>query len=171
MSNLFETNLSGKTVAITGASRGIGAETAKLFGQSGAKVALLARSGADLKSVAGSIGEAARAYPCDLGELYEIAPIFNKIKAELGHIDILINNGALIAPIARMGEADLDAWDNLMRVNVIGLFATTKACLPDMMARGVGTVINISSGAAKNAYEGWSAYCASKAAVAMLTQS
>lgn len=58
-----------------------------------------------------------------------------------------------------------------MRVNVTGLFATTQACLSDMVARGAGTVINISSGAAKHAYEGWSAYCASKAAVAMLTQS
>ena len=171
MSHLFETDLSGKTVAITGASRGVGAETAALFAQSGAKVALLARSGADLKNVADSIGEGARAYPCDLGEIGKIAPLFDEIKAELGYIDILINNGALIAPIARMGEADLQAWDNLMRVNVTGLFATTQACLPDMVARGVGTVINISSGAAKNAYEGWSAYCASKAAVAMLTQS
>ncbi|NBX43406.1 MAG: SDR family NAD(P)-dependent oxidoreductase, partial [Rhodobacteraceae bacterium] len=84
MSHLFETDLSGKTVAITGASRGIGAETAALFAQSGAKVVLLARSGADLKNVAGSIGEGARAYPCDLGDIGKIASLFDEIKAELG---------------------------------------------------------------------------------------
>lgn len=168
---MFDTDLSGKTVVITGASRGIGAATARLFAHSGAKTALIARSGPAIEALAEEIGANAHAFPFDLANITQIAPLFAQITSTLGPVDVLINNAALIAPIAAMAEADVAQWDHLMRVNVTSVFAATQACLPQMIERGGGTIINISSGAAKDAYEGWSAYCASKAAVAMLTQS
>lgn len=163
-------DLQGKTVLVTGASRGIGAATMAAFVQEGAYVYGLARSRDALAQAVAEAG-AQGALTCDMGDPAAIAEAIADICAQRGGVDILINNAAVIDPIAPLGDADPDAWSALIDINVKGVFWAIQAVLPQMLARKSGTVINISSGAARNAYEGWSAYCASKAAVAMLTQS
>ncbi|MBD3679558.1 MAG: SDR family oxidoreductase [Rhodobacteraceae bacterium] len=164
-------DVSGKTVVITGASKGIGEAAARVFAEAGAKVALLARSEERIAELAGEIGEAALAIPCDVSRYWEVAAALEATQKAFGSLDVLINNAGLIEPIAGMGVADPDAWGHTIDVNLKGVFHGMRAALPVMQAAGGGSILTISSGAAHNPLEGWSAYCASKAAVAMLTRS
>ncbi len=85
-------------------------------------------------------------------------------------MDVLINNAGVIEPIAPLSDADPEAWARAIDVNLKGVFNGMRAALPGMMARGAGTILTVSSGAAHHALEGWSAYCTSKAGAAMLTR-
>jgi len=87
-----------------------------------------------------------------------------------GQLDVLINNAGVIEPITMLSAADPNAWGHAIDVNLKGVFNGMRAALSGMMARGSGTILTVSSGAAHNALEGWSAYCASKAGAAMLTR-
>jgi len=162
-------DLNGKVVAITGASRGIGAATAREFASLGAKVVLLARSRDVLADLAGEIGTAALAVPCDVTRYWEVEAAFSAGVAEYGALDVVINNAGVIEPVARIEQVDPDAWGQAVDVNLKGTFNGIRAALTHMDGRG-GTIIGISSGAASNPMEGWSQYCASKAAALMLTR-
>lgn len=163
-------DLSGKTVLITGASRGIGAAAARAFAAAGAKVALVARSREALADLAGEIGAQALAIPCDVTRYWEVAAAVDATVAEFGGLDVLVNNAGVIEPIVSLAGSDPAAWSRVMEINVNGVYFGMRAALPVMLAAGGGTVLTVSSGAAKHALEGWSHYCASKAAVAMLTR-
>ncbi|WP_136439495.1 SDR family oxidoreductase [Pacificoceanicola onchidii] len=162
-------DLSGKTALITGASRGIGAETARAFAAAGAKVALVARSAEAIADVAGEIGEAAIAIPCDIARYWEVEQAVRACVSEHGSLDILVNNAGMIEPIARMDEASPDAWGEVIDINLKGVFHGMHAALQEMLPGG-GTILTIGSGAAHGPVEGWSHYCASKAGALMLTR-
>ncbi len=164
-------NMTGKCVLITGASKGIGAEAARVFAAAGANVALVARNGEAIAELAGEIGPSAIAIPCDVSRFWEMAAAVEACHTAFGQLDVLINNAGVIAPIATLSEADPEAWGHTIDVNLKGVFNGMRAALPGMIARGAGTILTVSSGAAHNALEGWSAYCASKAGAAMLTRS
>ncbi|MCE8509401.1 SDR family oxidoreductase [Ruegeria pomeroyi] len=164
------TDLTGQTVVITGASRGIGAATARHFADLGARVALLARDGAALAALAGDIGDQALALPCDMGDWAAVAAAVAKTEARFGRVNVLINNAGLIDPIARLADSDPEDWGRVVDVNLKGVYHGLRAVLPGMLAAGGGTVLNLSSGAATSALEGWSHYCATKAAVLALTR-
>lgn len=160
----------GQTVLITGASRGIGAAAARLFAAQGANVVLLARSIDPIAEIAAEIGENALAVACDVSDFASLNAAVAQADAQFGGVDILINNAGVIDPIGRMEDTDLDAWSRTIDINLKGVFYGMRAVLPGMLARGGGTVISISSGAAHGPVEGWSAYCSSKAGAAMLTR-
>lgn len=163
-------DLTGKTALITGASRGIGAQTARLFAEAGAKVALVARSGDAIAELAGEIGPAAVAIPCDIARYWEVdQAVHNCLKAH-GSLDILVNNAGVIEPISHMAEADPDSWGDVIDVNLKGVFHGMRAALPVMLEAGGGTILTIGSGAAHAPVEAWSHYCASKAGALMLTR-
>jgi NAD(P)-dependent dehydrogenase (short-subunit alcohol dehydrogenase family) len=163
--------MTGKCVLITGASKGIGAEAARVFAAAGANVALVARNGEAIAELAGEIGPSAIAIPCDVSRFWEMAAAVEACHTAFGQLDVLINNAGVIAPIATLSEADPEAWGHTIDVNLKGVFNGMRAALPGMIARGSGTILTVSSGAAHNALDGWSAYCASKAGAAMLTRS
>jgi len=162
-------DMSGKTVAITGASRGIGAAAARVFARAGANVALIARSAGEIEVLAAEIGEAALALPCDVSDYSAVAAVLDSAVAHFGGLDVLINNAGVVSPITPFWKADPAEWGRTIDINLKGVFYGMRAALPIMSATGGGTIITISSGAAHNALEGWSAYCTSKAAAAMLT--
>lgn len=159
-----------QVVAITGASRGIGAAAARIFAEAGARVALLARSKADIAALAAEIGDAALAVPCDVADWESVQAAIGAVVVEWGRLDVLINNAGVIEPIARLSEASPAAWAHLIDINLTGVFHGMRAALPVMQRQGSGTILTISSGAAHRPLEGWSAYCASKAGAAMLTR-
>ncbi len=163
------TNLTGKTVIITGASRGIGAETARVFAAAGANVCLLARGRDSIAELAGEIGEKALAIPCDVSRYWEVEAAVNACLDTFGSVDILINNAGMIEPVSHMASADPDAWSHVIDINLKGVFYGMRAVMPVMQAAGGGTILTISSGAAHGPVEAWSHYCASKAGAAMLT--
>lgn len=164
------TDLTGKTVLITGASRGIGASAAREFAAAGANVALISRSEEAIATLAGEIGARALAIPCDVSRYWEVATAVEACVAQFGSLDVLIGNAGVIEPISHIWSADPEGWGAAVDVNLKGVFHGMRAALPVMIAQGGGTVITVSSGAAHNPVEAWSQYCASKAGAAMLTR-
>lgn len=163
--------MQGKTVMITGASRGIGAAAARAFAEQGAKVALLARSRDRITQIAGELGtDTAIAIPCDVARYWEVAEAVRATEEAFGSVDVLVNNAGVIEPIAPLAEADPDGWGQAIDINLKGVFHGIRAVLPAMLARGGGDILNISSGAAHGPNEGWSHYCSSKAGAYMLTR-
>ncbi|MEM1351890.1 MAG: SDR family oxidoreductase [Pseudomonadota bacterium] len=164
------TDMRAKTVVITGASRGIGAEAARVFAAAGANVALLARGQAHIADLAGEIGEQALAIPCNVARYIDIATAMQATRDSFGGIDVLINNAGVIEPISHLASADPEAWGDAIDTNLKGVFNGIHAALPFLKERGGGSVLTISSGAAHGPVEAWSHYCTSKAAVNMLTR-
>ena len=162
--------MQGKVVAITGASRGIGAAAARAFAAAGVKVALLARSQREIDALAAEIGAEALAMRCDVADWTSVEQAVATVVQRFGRLDVLVNNAGTIDPIARLSDADPTAWGQAIDVNLKGVFHGMRAAIPVMRAQGGGTIINVSSGAARNALEGWSSYCAGKAGALMLTQ-
>ncbi len=159
------------TLIITGASRGLGAAVARLAAEMGANLVLNARSADELAGVAHRIEEAggqAIAVPGDVSEQAEGNRLVERAIERFGRLDGLVNNAGIIQPIASVATSDIAAWERTQRVNVIAPLMLIQAALPHLRASG-GRVINVSSGAATSAISGWSAYCASKAALNQLT--
>ena len=163
-------DMKDKVVMVTGASRGIGAEAARVFAAAGAKVALLARSQDAIAELAGEIGQAAIAIPCNVARYGEMAAAVDTTVGAFGRLDVLINNAGVIEPISHLADADPDAWGQVIDINLKGVFNGMRAVLPVMKEQGGGSILTISSGAAHGPIEAWSHYCASKAAVNMLTR-
>jgi 3-oxoacyl-[acyl-carrier protein] reductase len=163
-------DLTGKTALITGASRGIGEAAARIMAGYGANVVLAARSTSDCERIAGEIGDKALAVSCDVARYSDVESAVSKAVSHFGSLDILVNNAGLIDPIARIEDSDPEAWDQVVDVNFKGVYHGLRAAIPVMKQQGGGVIINISSGAASAALEGWSHYCATKAAVLSLTR-
>ncbi|QIE57461.1 SDR family oxidoreductase [Pikeienuella piscinae] len=166
-------HLRNKVALITGASRGIGAETARVFAKAGAAVVLAARTPDETVAVAAEINAAggrAEAVACDVAVYGDVEAAIARAESAFGPLDILVNNAGLIEPIGRIDELAPEEWGKVIDVNVKGVFHGLRAALPGMRSRGAGVIVNISSGAATNPLEGWSHYCASKAAALMLTR-
>lgn len=162
--------LKGKTVLITGASRGIGASAARIFADAGANVALVGRSGDAVSAVAATIGAKALAIPCDVSRFEDVECAVQTCVEHFGSLDVLINNAGVIEPISHLSTADPQAWGAVIDINLKGVFYGMRAVVPVMQGAGGGTILTISSGAAHGPVEAWSHYCASKAGVAMLTR-
>ncbi len=165
--------LIGKAAVITGASRGIGAATAKHLAERGVSVVLAARTFKDIEIVSADIrraGGVAETIACDVTRYSDVHAAVDKCRTAFGSVDILVNNAGVIDPIARITDSDPDAWNQVVDVNLKGVYHGLRAALPVMQAQGSGTIVNISSGAATSALEGWSHYCATKAAVLSLTK-
>ncbi len=166
--------LDGEVALVTGASRGIGAAAARALAARGAAVALTARSAEAIDGIARELRDAggrAVAIAGDIGDVAWAGTMVRQAAEALGAPTILVNNAGMVGPIGRLLDCDPDGWARNVTVNLLGAYAVLRAALPGMVARGGGTVINVSSGAAENVYEGWSAYCAGKAGLAMLTRS
>jgi NADP-dependent 3-hydroxy acid dehydrogenase YdfG len=147
-------DLTGKTVLITGASKGIGAATARIFAKSGANVALVARNRDAIADLAGEIGEKAIAIPCDVSRFWEVEAAVNACLKTFGSLDILIGNAGVIEPISHLATSDPEAWGHAIDINLKGVYNGMRAAMPVMQEAGGGTIITISSGAAHNALEG-----------------
>ena len=160
--------LENKSVVITGASRGIGEAAAREFAALGAKVLLCARSEGDIARIAEDIrskGGTALHQAMDVAKYDEVESALDRANSAFGGIDVLINNAGVIDPVEHLAEATVDAWNTVIDINVKGVFHGIRAALPIMKKNGAGHILTIGSGAGTSALEGWSHYCASKAAV------
>jgi short-subunit dehydrogenase len=154
-------------VVITGASSGVGKETAFLLAGSGAMTVLLARNQGKLKSVAAAIeqkGGRAVTFTADISDAEQVASVFGKIIARFGKIDILVNCAGF-GVFERVDEMDLETIRKMFGVNVVGLIACTKAVLPQMIRQHSGQIVNIASIAGKIATMHSAVYSATKHAV------
>ena len=166
-------DFTGRTAVVTGASRGIGEAAARHLAALGAYVVLAARSAERIDAVVAEImatGGTATAVACDVAQARDVAAVVDAAVTRTGRLDVLVNNAGLIDPIARLADSDPGAWSAIVDVNLKGVYHGLRFAIPKMLELGGGTVINISSGAATSALEGWSHYCATKAAVLSLTR-
>ena len=163
MSQLLE----GKTALITGAGRGIGRAIARAFAAEGAAVALVARSRADLASVAAEVREAggrALAVPTDVTQDAAVEALVENVTGELGRLDILVTSAgaAAFGPVAGSKPAD---WDTMLALNLRAVMVCCHAVLPVMLRQRSGMILNLSSIASKRALPGSAVYTATKSAV------
>lgn len=165
--------LDGAVALVTGGNRGIGAAIARRLAEAGAHVMVSARRLENAQALATEIsdaGGAAEGALCDVTRYDQVTAAVETCIARHGRIDIVVNNAGMIEPIARLADSDPAAWREAVNVNLIGTYHVVRATLPLMLAQGGGTMIALNSGAATAPMEGWSHYCASKAAVKMLTR-
>jgi len=160
-------NIKNKTAIVTGASKGIGRETALALAGAGADVAISARSKDLLEELAAEIkktGREAYVFPGDMSKENEIQDFIKQTKDRFGKIDILINNAGLghFQPVAEMST---DLWDEMFNLNVRGAFIATREALPYLRIAGESVIVNVVSLAGKNAFVGGGGYAASKHAL------
>lgn len=165
-----------QTVIITGASSGIGRETAFQYAEQGANVVVAdvreeprAADTPTHEEIQNDGGEAVF-IETDVTDWQDVQRMVNRVLEEYGGIDVLVNNAG-IAETAPVEETSEEDWQRIMRVNLDGVFHGTKAIVPHMKERGDGAIINISSGAGKTGFANLSAYCTSKFGVIGFTES
>jgi len=165
--------LSGKIALVTGASRGIGRAVALAYAGAGAKLFLCARNEAELERAAGEIraagGEAAFA-ALDLARDGAGERLVREVERRYGALDVLVNNAGILGPRAPIAAYPIDAWEEVVQINVNSAFALTQAALRLMTARRQGSIINVSSGVGRIGKARWGAYAVSKFAIEGFTQ-
>jgi len=167
--------LEGKIALITGASRGLGRAVALAYAREGADLALCARGGAALESVAEkarALGSRVLALTADASLPADVERLVALTLQEYGRIDVLVNNASILGPSPMPLLLDYPAADFLevLRVNAFGPFLVTRQVLGAMLQRGQGSVINVTSEAGHVGYAGWGAYGVSKFALEGLSQ-
>jgi 3-oxoacyl-[acyl-carrier protein] reductase len=164
--------LSGSIALVTGAGRGIGRATALALAAEGVRVALAARSAAELQKVRGEIEEAggeAIAFPADLSDVEAPRSLVTGVVEALGGLDILINNAGF-AVGHLISATTAEEWDLLMAVNARAPFLLCREALPHLKKSGCGRIVNISSVVGYKGYVNQGAYAASKHALAGFTK-
>lgn len=153
-----------KVVLVTGASSGIGLAVAKTFAAEGATLMLAARDRSQLFEAAlacRELGVRCEAVPTDIQNYSQVKSLVEKTIKLFGSIDVLVNN----AGVGKLGLFHLQKWDEInqtLLTNQQGTLAVTHTALPHMIARGSGTIVNVSSVLGKRAFPGMAAYCATK---------
>jgi NAD(P)-dependent dehydrogenase (short-subunit alcohol dehydrogenase family) len=171
-------SLKGQVAVVTGASGGLGAHFARLLAREGASVALTARRLEKVEEIAAALraeGRQAIALRLDVADAHAIAPAFEAVEAALGPMSILVNNAGVGGEGLAL-DLSVEEFDNTFAVNVRGTYFAAQAAARLMFASGVaergeGRIVNLGSIASTTVLPGLSAYCGSKAAVAMLTKS
>ncbi|MBC7915910.1 MAG: 3-ketoacyl-ACP reductase [Pyrinomonadaceae bacterium] len=165
--------LAGKNALITGAGKGIGRALSIALAKEGVNVALLARTATDLQTVANEVeneGVKAVIITADVADINSVNKGVESAVASLGNIDILVNNAG-IAAFGSFLELPPEEWEKIIKVNLFGVYYTTRAVLPSMIERKTGDIVNISSTAGLRGGAQTSAYSASKFALMGLSES
>lgn len=164
--------LRGQVACVTGASRGLGREVAIELAKRGADVAVIARTGARLNETAELVtasGRRAMPITADVRDERAIATAISAVTAELGDIDVLVNNAGSLSCIGPLWQADPSVWWHDVEVSLLGTFHLCRAVLPSMVDRGSGRVVNLAGGGAFSPLPNLSGYACGKAAILRLT--
>ena len=156
-------DLSGRTVLVTGATRGIGADLVRVLVAQGARVY------AGVLGTPEPLPDAATVLQLDVTRQADVDAAIARVTAEAGQLDVLVNNAGVISPIGPLASLASDSLAPAFAVNVIGVHRMVVAALP-LLRASRGTIVNAGTGAATTPMEGWTAYCTSKAGVHMLTR-
>jgi NAD(P)-dependent dehydrogenase (short-subunit alcohol dehydrogenase family) len=173
MASSDEKILRGKVALVTGGSRGIGRAIAAAYVQNGASVFICGRNVNDIEATLREmrqIGGVVDGLTGDVGKAEDVEHIVDKAVQRFGAIDVLVNNASILGPREPIANYPLAAWDEVMRINLTGLFLITRAILPIMLERRSGSIINVTSGVGRRGKARWGAYAVSKAGLENLTQ-
>jgi NAD(P)-dependent dehydrogenase (short-subunit alcohol dehydrogenase family) len=175
MSMSASKTLEGTGALVTGGSRGLGRALGQALAAAGARVVLVAREAGALNEAVAEIrgrGGEAYAVTADVGDAGTAHAVAAQAAALVGPVDLLVNNASTLGPVPLRLLLDTDCEDleRALAVNLVGPFRLTKAVAGPMVLRGRGTIVNVTSDAATEAYPRWGAYGASKAALEQLTR-
>ena len=161
-------DVTDRVAVVTGASRGLGLGLAERFLALGVRVAVCARHAPE---IAGADAARVLSRAADVTDAQAVDDLCTAAVERFGRIDLWINNAGLLAPIGPLRDNDPTEFARHIEVNVLGVFHGSRAFIRHVRSRGGdGVLLNVSSGAARNAYAGWSAYCAGKAAVDRMSE-
>ena len=163
-------DLSGKTAFVTGSTRGIGLAIAQTLYAAGAKVAVVGRDAERASEVASALGSRAAGVACDVAQEDQVVAAVSAAEADLGPVDVLVNNAGLTRDNILLRLTDQD-WDAVLDANLKGAFHTTRAVIKGMMKRRAGRIINMSSIVGLTGNKGQANYAASKAGLIGFTKS
>jgi 2-dehydro-3-deoxy-L-rhamnonate dehydrogenase (NAD+) len=164
-------DFNGRTAVITGGAAGIGLAVAQRLVASGGRVSLWDRDATALDQARGALGAATDARVVDVTDAASVEAATQETVLALERIDALVCSAAITGPNTTMWDYPVDAWRQVMEVNVNGVFLCTRALVPTMLKNDYGRIVNIASVAGKEGNPNASAYSASKAAVIGLTKS
>jgi len=166
-------SLKGKNALITGAGKGIGRAMAVALAHEGVNLALIARTDSDLQSLASELSGldiTIAIATADVSSIDAVNAAVAQVKSELGVIDILINNAG-VGAFASFMDLEPAQWEEIVKVNLFGVYYVTRAVLPEMIERKTGDIINVSSTAGQRGAAVTSAYSASKFGLIGLSES
>jgi 7-alpha-hydroxysteroid dehydrogenase len=164
--------MTGRVAVVTGAGRGIGQGIALAFAEMGADVVCAARTEKEIESTAAAaraFGRRALPVVCDVTDRAQLDRLAATTIAELGRIDVLVNNAGGFPPMSTL-DTDAPSWEWCLKFNLTSAFLLTRACLPHMLERDGGVVLNISSAAGRIVRSGFVAYGTAKAALSFMTR-
>ncbi len=165
--------LANRVAIVTGSGRGIGRAIARKFAAEGAAVLVSSRTASDLDAVVDEIQKAggrAAGVAADVAKEKDCEDIVAAARRQFGAATILVNNAGIFGPVKPAQEISIAEWDEVMAINLRSAFLLTRLVLPEMIARGAGCIINISSIAAKAAFAWEAPYATSKAGIIGLTR-
>lgn len=169
-------NLGGKVAVVSGAAQGLGREYAKRIAAAGGKVALLDINLQKAQHVVAEIqsaGGEAIAVHCDVADEASVEAAFSEVKSRIGSVAMLINNAAIFSTLKMrpFDEIPIDEWNNVLNVNINGVFYCSRMVAADMRKAGWGRIINVSSSSVPLGLKNYLHYIAGKAAVEGMTSS
>lgn len=165
----MDLGLEGSVAIVTGASRGLGRAIARGLAAEGARVLAVARSVADLESLAAEFDGRVVAAPCDMADIAAVQDLVPTALSRFGRLDVVVNNAG-IAPAQAFSDMPLEQWRHIFGVNVFGPVALIQAAGPHLRAQGSGKIINIGSLSSLRGKPVLAAYSASKGALLRLTE-
>ena len=164
--------LAGSLAVITGATEGIGRAIAFTLGRAGARVAICARTGQNVRATVGELcaaGVDAIGAPCDVSDPAAVDRFASFVTTQRGAAKVLVNNAGVgrFAPVAEMAPED---WRAMVDTNLTGVFHACRAAIPHLRRRGGGWIVNISSLSATNPFVEGAGYCATKAGLNVFSE-
>jgi NAD(P)-dependent dehydrogenase (short-subunit alcohol dehydrogenase family) len=165
--------LDGKVALVTGGSRGIGRAIASAYARAGARVYICGRNqddvGTAVRELQASGGEVDGG-TADVGSVEDVKRVVRSATRRFGTIDVLVNNASIVGPRMTIAEYPDPAWEEVLRINLSGVFFLCREVLPLMLAKRSGSIINVTSGVGRKGKARWGAYAVSKAGLECLTQ-
>lgn len=164
--------LQNQIALITGATSGIGEAVARVFASAGAKLILVARRQERLEQLADELANASSTYllSLDVRDRPSVESAISNLPAAWSSIDILINNAGLSRGLDKLHEGSFQDWEEMIDTNIKGLLYLTRLIVPGMVSRGTGHVVNLGSTAGHQTYPNGNVYCATKAAVRVISE-
>ncbi len=162
--------LRGKSVIVTGGGRGLGRAIAAGFAAEGCKVAIVGRNPETLARAVAEMGPDVQGFAADVSSEAEVETMCTAVAGSFGSIDVLVNNAGINPFYKRPEDTTLAEWQQIIDVNLTGVFLACKHAGRAMLAQGSGAIINVGSIAGRVALARTTAYCAAKAGVELLTR-